>query len=489
MAGPPNILVIMTDQQRSDSLGCYGADWVQTPNLDALAAGGTRFRTCTVNNSICTPSRASIFTGKELPGHGVYRLHDRLPDSETLFPERLRTEAGYRTALFGKLHVSGRAIEEAELHPRDGFEVYEWCLESCVSMDSRFNGYVSWLRDRDPAFLADLRARQRQVKHHPEAVHFTRWAAERTIDYIRERARRNEHFLCVMSLFDPHNPYEDYPLSMADRVDRARIPDPIPRETLPACARREREGSYLGAGFDPEALREMRFGYGASIAFADQEIGRVLAALDEAGIADDTLVIFLSDHGDSLGDHGLMVKGVALYEPAINVPLIVRWPGHVPAGHSATALAQAHDIARTCCAAAGLDPVRDGPFDTGENLVDLASGPATRRVAVTAYRNSGINRDNAYWSPPMLATSVRGPQEKLIAYSSGGATEYEFFDLAADPREEVNRFGDPDCLGRTLDLFQELAGWLQREAEFAGSRGGGGFPSSDSFMENAIRKS
>ena len=96
--------------------------------------------------------------------------------------------AGYRTALFGKLHVSGRVVEEAERHPNDGFEVYEWCLESCVSMDSRFNGYVAWLRERDPAFLEDLRQRQRKVKHHPEEVHFTRWAAERTIDYIRERA-------------------------------------------------------------------------------------------------------------------------------------------------------------------------------------------------------------------------------------------------------------------------------------------------------------
>jgi arylsulfatase A-like enzyme len=489
MTDRPNILVIMTDQQRSDSLGCYGADWLQTPNLDALAAGGTRFATCTINNSICTPSRASIFTGKELPGHGVYRLHDRLPDTETLFPDRLRTDADYRTALFGKLHVSGRVVEEAERHPKDGFEVYEWCIESCVSMESRFNGYVSWLRDRDPAFLDDLRARKRQVKHHPEEVHFTRWAAERTVDYIRERARCSEPFLCVMSIFDPHNPYEDYPLSMADRVDRARIPEPIAKQFLPECAIREREGSYLGADFSAEALRDMRFGYAASIAFADQEIGKVLAALDECGIADDTLVIFMSDHGDSLGDHGLMVKGVALYEPAINVPLILRWPGHVPAGHCSTALAQGHDIARTCFAAAGLAPPRDGAFDTGEDLVAVAAGADTRRrVAVTAYRNSGINRDNAYWDPPMIATSVRGPHDKLIAYSSGDAVEYEFFDLALDPKEQTNRFGDPASLDRTLALFAELTGWLQRESAFAGSRGGGWFPASDSFMENTLNK-
>ena len=487
MSKKPNILIIMTDQQRSDSLACYGADWLQTPNLDGLAAGGTRFASCTINNSICTPSRASIFTGKELPGHGVYRLHDRLPNEETLFPERLRAEAGYRTALFGKLHVSGRAVEEVERHPRDGFEVYEWCLESCVSMDSRFNGYVSWLRDRDPAFLEDLRQRQRKVKHHPEEVHFTRWAAERTIDYIRERAKRNETFFCLMSIFDPHNPYEDYPLSMSDRVDRARIPDPISKQFLPECAIRERQGSYLGSDFTADFIRDMRFGYGASIAFADQEIGKVLVALDECGIADDTLVIFMSDHGDSLGDHGLMVKGVALYEPGINVPLIVRWPGHVPAGKCSTALTQGHDIARTCYAAAGIAPPRDGDFETGLSLIDAANGIGPQRnVAITAYRNSGINRENAYWDPPMKATSVRSADKKLIAYSSGDSIEYEFFDLATDPKEQINRFGDPAYSDDTIRLFQELAGWLQREAGLAGSRGGGWFPDSDSFMDNAI---
>ena len=484
----PNILLIMTDQQRADSLGCYGADWLETPNLDGLAAAGTRFTSCTVNNPICTPSRASIMTGKELPGHGVYRLHDRLPNEEVLFPERLRSEAGYRTALFGKLHVSGRVVEEAERHPNDGFEDYEWCLESCVGMDSRFNGYVAWLRENDPAFLADLRKRMRGVKHHPEEVHFTHWAATRTIDYIRERAQRNEPFFCMMSIFDPHNPYEDYPLTVADKVHRERIPAPIAGGRLPEAARRERDGSYLGADFSDDFIRDMRFGYGASIAFADKEIGKVLATLEECGIAENTLVIFMSDHGDQLGDHGMMVKGVALYEPTVNVPLIMRWPGHVAAGETSPFLAQGHDIARTCLAAAGLDPARDGTFDTGHDLVSAAKGGATRNVAVCAYRNSGINRENAYWDPPMKATCVRSADAKLIAYTSGDDVEYEYFDLAADPREEASRIDDPAAAPKVNALFRELGGWLQREAGLAGSRGGGWFPSSDSFMQNAVEK-
>ena len=488
----PNILLIMTDQQRGDALGCYGADWIPTPNLDRLASEGTRFTNCTVNNPICTPSRASIFTGKELPGHGVYRLHDVLPDDQVLFVDRLRLEADYRTGLFGKLHVSGRAEEEERRHPHDGFEDYELCIEACVSMESRFNGYISWLRERDPAFLADLRDRQRQVKHHPEEVHFTRWAGERTSDFIRRKAARKERFFATMSLFDPHNPYEDYPRSMAERIDPSLIPDPIRRNALPLCAQRERDGSYLGRDITPAQIRNMRFGYAASIAFADQEIGKVLQVLEECDIVEDTLVIFMSDHGDSLGDHGMMVKGVALYDPVIKVPMILRWPGKVPAGGVSDELVQGHDLAQTCLSAAGIAPrPEDGVgFASSRDMVAVACGEDPgRRTAFSAYRNSGINKDNTYWDPPMHTTAAVRKTAKLIAYTSGDEVEYEFFDLVADPTETTNRFDDPSAVETIRDMFVDLSGWLQREGALAGSRGGSNVPSSDSFMNNSLEES
>lgn len=490
MSKRPNILVIMTDQQRRDSIGCYGADWVATPNLDRLAAEGTRFTRCTVNNPICTPSRASIMTGRELPGHGVYRLHDVLPDDQILFPERLRRDGDYRTALFGKLHVSGRAQEEEQRHPHDGFEVYEWAIESCVSLDSRFNGYAGWLRDRDPAFLADLDARGRKVLHHPEPVHFTHWAAERTAAYIRAQADRNEPFFCMMSIFDPHNPYDGYPEAMAGRVKRGLLPAalPQPQGREPEVVRRERDGGYLGHGFSPKAIEDMRFGYAASLAFVDQEVGGVLAALEETGLAGDTLVIYASDHGDSLGDHGLFAKGAALYEHAIGVPMILRWPGHVPAGAVSEALVQTHDIARTCVAAAGVDwPRTPEAFDTGRDLVAVARGSDPGRdFAVTAYRNSGINDQNRYWDPPMKATSVTTPRHKLVAYGSGDAVDVSLFDLDADPLESTDLFGDPALAGTTAELFGHLSGWLQREAGHGGSRGGSRPPAVDRLMDNAL---
>lgn len=488
----PNILLIMTDQLRADAIGCYGADWIETPNLDRLAGQGTRFSRCTVNNPICTPSRASIMTGRELPGHGVYRLHDVLPEHEVLFPARLRDDAGYRTALFGKLHVSGRAQEERHRHPNDGFETYEWCIESCVSMNSQFNGYVSWLRDRDPAFLADLKDRKRKVLNHPAEVHFTRWAAERTMGYIRENAGKPEPFFCMMSLFDPHNPYQDYPPEMAQRVDRGLIPKPIDKKTLPRAAQRERDGSYLGSDISPEEIEEMRFGYAASIAFADQEIGKVLAVLDECGIAEKTLVIFTSDHGDALGDHGMMVKGVALYDPAIKVPLILRWPGCVPAGHVCDALVQGHDLAGTCLAAAGLDTTLPDTTGFSRNLdaVGLARGDTEdRKAAFCAYRNSGINSRNEYWVPQMNATACITRTHKLIVFGSGDDAEYELFDLVADPLETKDVGDDPEQAATLNDLLMELAGWLQREASFAGSRGGSIKPKADAFMDNTLRGS
>jgi len=183
----PNILLVVTDQQRFDSLGCTGAGWVRTPNLDRLAAEGVLFENCYAANPICTPSRASLMTGRHLPGHGVYRLHDVLSADAILFPELLR-DRGYATALFGKLHVSGRVEEAARRHPHDGFEVYEWCLEPALDLDSPYNGYAAWLRRRHPEFLRLLEARRRHRGHDPVETSMNRWAADRTIGFIRDRA-------------------------------------------------------------------------------------------------------------------------------------------------------------------------------------------------------------------------------------------------------------------------------------------------------------
>jgi arylsulfatase len=483
----PNILMIMTDQQRRDTLGAYGCDWIPTPNLDRLAAEGAAFTRATVNNTICTPSRASIFTGKQVADHSVFRVHDNLPKDEVLFTERLRREAGYRTALFGKLHVSARVEEEKNRHPNDGFEIYEWCLEASVGMGSRFNGYVDWLRRTAPDFLAALQAKKRALLHHPEEVHMTRWAADRTIDFV-EQSSDDRPFFCLMSIFDPHDPYQDHPLSARELIDPERIPAPVTRDDAPAAVAREQEGCYLGRAvdFSADELREIRLGYAASIAFADIQIGRVLDALERSGLAENTMVIFTSDHGDQLGDHGLLVKGVGLYEPSVGVPLVIRHPGRIAAGTRCDGLAQGHDIAATCLVAAGLDPSSSCP--QSEDLVAMArAGRAVRSHAVCVYRNSGVNNQGMFWDPPMQSTMVTDGRFKLIHYTSDGQSEWELFDLETDPQECVNLCGRIEFRDREFELMVQLANVLQTEAGKLRPRENPSIPDASQMLSNRLK--
>ncbi len=484
----PNILMIMTDQQRRDTLGAYGCDWIPTPNLDRLATEGVLFENCTVDNPICTPSRASIFTGKPVPDHAVLRVHDNLPPDERLFPERLRDEAGYHTALFGKLHVSSRVQEQESRHPHDGFDIYEWSIDPTVALESPFNGYAAWLAETAPDFLAALRRNGRRELHHPEAMHSSKWAADRTIAFIESAKDDARPFFCLMSLFDPHDPYADHPLAFRDRIDPARIPAPIPpRNDQPGCVQREQEQSYLGrfADFSADEIAEIRLGYGASIAFLDAQIGRVLSALEAAGLAGETLVIFVSDHGDQLGDHGLFVKGVALYQPTVGVPLLLRWPGRIAAGTRSTALAQGRDIAATCLTAAGLDTAS---CPMSEDLVTMAARDrAERPAAVCAYRNSGINSGGRFWDPPMRSTMARDERFKLTIYTSAGNSECELFDLALDPQETRNLAGDPEHAVTELALLGEITAFIDHEAAVAPPRATSSIPNATQRLRNSIK--
>lgn len=517
-----NILLIMSDQQRRDSLGCYGCSCIATPNLDALAAGGRVFDNCYVNNPICTPSRASILTGNELPGHGVYRVHDILPSDLKLFPALLR-ERGYETALFGKLHVSGRSFEREERNPGDGFDVYEYAMNPHDTGGS-FNAYADWLRENHPAFFDELSAKGRRIGNIPEKAHFTAWAAERTAEYLGKRVD-GKPFFCMMSIVDPHDPYNDHPPMAESLVDAAKIPalsgarqptqptvhleppgtvldatDPAgtpgsPRAgegfDIPEIERESRHG-YLGDRFsytDGQILR-MRVGYYASVAFLDRHVGKVLDALESAGLADKTLVIFLSDHGDMLGDHDLLAKGAFFYDESVKVPLIIRNP-HEPRtgtksenGWRVGGLVQAHDIAATILEAAGFGAEeRARIMPESHSLLD-AEAPC-RDSAVCVYRGTGIGDDKQYFDPPAEATMFRQGRYKLVVYhgrsgeSAPGhdAPGGQLFDMEADPHETRDLWDSDEHRDTVLDLMRGMMDWMVRQDRSTnGSRGGEAFP-------------
>jgi arylsulfatase len=490
MTDQPNILLLMTDQQRYESLGCTGFEAAHTPNLDRLASEGALFERCYVNNPICTPSRSSMFTGKHVQGHGVNRLYEDLPDDEVLFTEHLR-DAGYETALFGKLHVCGRVTEEAQRHPNDGFDIYEWCLEASLNLDSPFNGYAAWLQEHAPDFLERLKQEGRGVLHHPPEVHYTHWAAERTIDFIKNRDD-SRPFFAMMSVFDPHDPYEDWPEEMAELIDGDKIPDPLiidgEMDRLPTGVRQEHERCAAG-GFDtftPEQLRRIRFGYHASIAFADREMGRVLDALRDQGLEENTLVIFVSDHGDMLGDHSLLIKGAFPFEQNVHVPLIMKWPARFDGEHRVESLVQIHDIAATVLSAAGLDTetVREHAPEA-EDLTSLAANERDRirDWAAMIYRNTGLKKGGGYQDPQIHSTMFMDERYKLSIYHSvsdepygtpGPASEGPegiLFDLINDPQERVNLWSDPAYTEVRLGLMERMLNWEVTQELRYGRRG------------------
>ena len=495
MTERPNILLLMSDQQRWDTLGCYGCRAIPTPALDGLAADGVVFERCYVNVPMCTPSRACMLTGRLPAGHGVYRIHDTLPADQVLLPAHL-AGLGYQTALVGKLHVSGRGVERVERHPHDGFERYEWSIDPQVHLDSPFNAHVAWLREHHPEFLRRLLDGPQD--HHPAAAHFSTWAAERAIAFLNERDADRPFFLNV-SLFDPHGPYFDYPPEAGELVDLSRMPPVRPltaaHEPVPGGVARERELFHGGQGrsrvLAQRDLAALRHGYLASIAFLDRQVGRIFAELERLDLMRDTLVLFVSDHGDMIGDLELIAKGAFFYDPCTRVPLILRLPGAERAGTRVRGLVQPHDLAATLLHAAGMPADEVAPLmPQSQDLAALAradgAGAGARDHAITLYRNSGMGYRSSemgpaqYWDPPIYASMFHDGRYKLTLYQDPAAQsdpEGELYDMEQDPEETSNLWSDPRHAARRDHLIHRLsAALVAGEVEHAAGRGGTSWP-------------
>ncbi len=484
----PNILLIMTDQQRSDSLGCYNCDAVKSPNLDRLAHEGVLFENCVVSNPICTPSRASIWTGKDLPGHGVMRLYDNLHEDEILFPTYLQ-QHGYRTALFGKLHVSSMIAESNGRHPHDGFDVYEWCNEACVCMESDQHAYRKWLEKQNPEFCQRMMKLKRDVKDIPSELHLTHWSAQRTIDFIKETG--DAPWFACMSVFDPHNPYDCGPQEYMNRIDEEKIPEPVENtlEGRPSAHFRESHEGYLGDfdAFSPEDIREMRRGYYSMMELLDDEVGRVIECLEEQGKLDNTLVIFTSDHGDMMGDHRLMVKGAFFYDACVNVPLIIHWPEKLAPGKKIQTPVQNFDLAATILQAAGISSEECSRLlPESFNMLNTVADESSAREYVTCrYRNTGIRSGNRYWNPEIQGTMIRDKRWKLCYYHT--TDEGELYDMLNDPDELNNRWNNPEFQAEQTRLKKALD-VRTSEIEFQRPpRGGENLPPANMLMNNSIK--
>ena len=452
----PNILFITTDQQRYDSVACYGNPHVKTPNLDQLASSGVRFDLCYAPNPVCAPTRAAIYTGRWPHVCGVWANGVDLPRHERLFT-RILADAGYDCGITGKVHLGGCANGRVEPRLDDGYRVYEWAHHPGNDWGDK-NAWWKWLQSQppepprpDPPYPIAMGG-----VGWPRELHFTHWAAERTIEFIRS-ARRP--FFAWMSLFDPHHPF-DPPLEHLEMYDPAQVPRPKYKpgelDRKPWFHREGHLKTYRrGRGFvefSPDEIQGMVAAYYGMVSLIDDEVGRVLDALDSFGLADDTLVVFTSDHGDMLGDHGMLLKGPFFYEGAVRVPLIMRWPGEMAEGTVVDELVSLVDLTATFLQAADLQPLRTMQ---SISLLPAARGEPwdPRGWVMSLYRESETPR-----IPPVHATMLRTDRYKLVVHH--GARDGELYDLEADPDEFDNLWWDSryrdvkgELLHRLIDAF------------------------------------
>ncbi len=455
----PNILVLMTDQHRFDALGAAGYAHVKTPHLDALAARGALFRTCYVQNTICSPSRATYATGLYPQNHGLWANGVALPADKALISKTL-ADAGYDCGMAGKQHLSPCSIVD---EPRldDGYRVYRWSHDPIHR--SPQNAYHHWLERNHPeVYQTSVILARRDSEEAgnvakgplaldvvaPEA-HYSHWVAQEAIDFIGDASRpAGQPFYFMANFFDPHHPF-GAPAEYRALYDAATLPGPVGSRTeldsKPEPQRRYSAKSYGGhapgfAEYSPKELREARASYFAMVSLIDAEVGRIVETLRAAGQLDNTLIAFTSDHGEMLGDHAIMLKGPMMYEGVVRVPLILHWPNALTGGRVVDDIVQSIDLTPTLLGAAGLANVMP---TQGCDLLPLAQHAVDdwRPWALTLYRDSGHSAN-----PPIHTSMLRWGRYKLVIWHGDPAAarsrDGELYDLEIDPNELNNLYHD-----------------------------------------------
>ena len=408
----------MADQFRHDALSCAGHPVVRTPNLDALAAGGARFTQAATPTPICMAARFSLLTGRRAAETGVTANGGPVP-ALPVWPTLMTVlnDAGYRTHGVGKFHFDR---DPMGFHRQ---ELMEECIDRLPDDDYLIHLQRSGVPARYPQGLRDLLYYQPQTSGVPEPFSQNAWVADRSAAFLREHAayRPGQPFFLWSSWIAPHPPFA--PVEPWDALyDPHDMPLPFyadrPMASLPAPARVHR-GRLDGAHRDPDRMRRIAALYYGQVSHVDHAVGRVLRTLDELRLTGDTLVIFLSDHGEMLGEHGLSQKNTP-YESSVRIPLIVRWPGRVEAAERAD-LVGLEDVMPTLTEASGAAyPAGLSPLP-GTSLL----APSGRERYATDF-----GHDAERW------VCLRGAERKYVHWATGGREEA--YDLIADPRERHN---------------------------------------------------
>lgn len=434
----PNVLFLICDDLNCD-LGAYGHPQVKSPNIDALAARGVRFERAYCQFPLCGPSRASFMTGlhpdQTLVLRNAVYLRERVPDVVTL-PQLFR-RSGYLAARVGKIyhynvprHIGTSGHDDpdswdATFNPRGRDVDDEDRIFSLVP--GTFGGTLSWLAaDGDDAEQTD-------------AI-----GADLAIAQLEKFAGTRRPFFLAVGLYRPHTPYvaprkyfDLYPL---DEIAVPTEPEGY-LDSLPAPARQSIRRKKDQVDLPDDLARQAIQAYHASITFADAQVGRILDALESTGLADDTIVLFTSDHGYHMGEHGHWQKST-LFENAARVPLIIAGPGVAAKGRSTSCLAEMTDFYPTIAALAGLE-AKAPDYLQGVSLVPVLANPEARprEDALTHYANG---------------YSLRTERYRYSEWGEAGAEGSELYDHESDPAEMVNLAGLAEHAGTLKRLSARL---------------------------------
>jgi len=456
MAQAPDIVFIITDQQRYDTIRALGASHMDTPNIDRLAKSGVVFEQCHITAPSCVPCRASLFTGYY--PHTIGVLANGQPWSRTWVSDL--AAAGYHCVNIGKMHTIPYDAK-AGFHERFVVENKDRYLEG------------RWFFDEWDKALAShgLRKQQREeYRKRPDyrerlgaftwdldpALHSDNFVGDTTCWWLETKPVEKPLFL-VVGFPGPHPPYDPTP-EMAEKYLARDVPLPeVPEEELRSLAgpwleKRQHDVEVdhdsVAWKLDPtkDELRRMRAYYYANVEMIDTQVGNILKALEARGNLGNTIVIFTTDHGDNLGDHGLSQKW-APYEAVTRIPLIISAPGRFQGGRNVEALVQLFDLGPTILEWAGVEP--PASFEA-ISLNPVLEGKAFQgRNYVYSEQAGDVNMTGVSY-----LTMVRSATHKLVHFHGGAAGQ--LFDLKADPGERRNLWDDPAAEPARQELLQAL---------------------------------
>jgi arylsulfatase A-like enzyme len=468
-AGRPNIIFIMTDDHAAHAIGAYGSRVNKTPHLDRLAREGALLTNVFATNSICTPSRAAILTGQYSHLNGV-TMFNRF-DSSRMTVARLLQQGGYYTGIVGKWHLGSdpAGFDRWEILPGQG--VYRDPVFYTATGEKTYTGrYATDVitdlalefvesRPRGKPFFLMMHHKAPHRPWEPDATHAAHFAAQRIpepVTFWDSYATRTDAL---------HENQQRVAADLTNRDLKLTPPTGLAGEELtkwlaikPESVTVVRDGERVT--LTGEALVRWKYqrymqDYLATVQSVDDSVGRILAFLDKAGFAKNTIVIYTSDQGFFLGDHGLFDKRF-MYEESIRMPFLVRWPAAIKPGTKSDVLALNIDFAPTFLEAAGLPPSLDMQ---GRSLLSVLRGgrPSDWRTSMyyRYYHDPGDHNTRAHYG-------VRTRTHKLIYFWK--KDQWELFDLVNDPYELHNLYGQPGLNALTATMKTELAR-LKREVQ------------------------